>query len=97
MVDFAGINGGLELLQEEIDGGEVPALGDGDPGNWTGAMHAMQTAVEDGTQVDADALIDFAGLDGAIIALEQLIPLPNLVTFNGDPVEFGGDPVIFTP
>jgi hypothetical protein len=101
-MDFAGISGGLELLRDQIDGDTVQLLGRaGDFAGWPSAMAAMQAAVAAEAQADADAGIDYAGLSGAIVNLEQQIqpeppPSGNNVLFGSDTVLHGSDNVIFS-
>lgn len=85
MVDFAGISGGLELLQDQIDGDTVQTLGKaGDFAGWPAAMAAMQAKVAAETPVSEFARVDYAGLPGAITNLEQGIT--STLAIHGTPV-----------
>ncbi len=86
MVDFAGIDGGLALLREQIDGADMPDLGDDrDFGTWAKAMADMQAAVVAEEQASTDARIDYAGLPAAITLIEQSLS-PDALSIHGTPV-----------
>lgn len=87
MVDRASPAGGLSLLQEEIDGGTVPTVGDpADRSSLAAGLADVQAAILVDDPSDEGVGIDLSTLAGGLLRLKQTIPSPDpgLILWSAD-------------